>query len=147
MVLLYARLYNEFYARDTSRKIRAVTKAKGERGVPLTTNVPYGYVKDPEKPKHWIVDSEAAAVVKRIFEMCMNGRGPSQIANQLRADGVLTPTAYKNSKGINSPNPLPENPCGWNSNSVVKILERKEYTGCTVNFKTYTNSILSLIHI
>ena len=133
--------FNEFFARDTSRKIRAVTKAKGERGVPLTTNVPYGYVKDPENPKHWVVDPEAAAVVKRIFEMCMNGRGPSQIANQLRADGVLTPTSYKNSKGINSPNPLPENPCGWNSNSVVKILERREYTGCTVNFKTYTNSI------
>ncbi len=133
--------FNEFYARDTSRKIRAVTKAKGECGVPLTTNVPYGYVKDPENPKQWIVDPEAAAVVKRIFEMCMNGRGPSQIANQLREDGVLTPTSYKNSKGINSPNPLPENPCGWNSNSVVKILERREYTGCTVNFKTYTNSI------
>ena len=132
---------NEFYARDTSRKIRAVQKAKGERGVPLTTNVPYGYVKDPENPKHWIVDPEAAAVVKRIFEMCMNGRGPSQIANQLREDGILTPTSYKNSKGINSPNSLPENPCGWNSNSVVKILERREYTGCTVNFKTYTNSI------
>ena len=133
--------FNEFYARDTSRKIRAVTKAKGERGVPLTTNVPYGYVKDPDNPKHWIVDPEAAAVVKRIFEMCMNGRGPSQIANQLREDGVLTPTAYKNSKGINSPNTASEDPCRWNCNSVVHILERREYTGCTVNFKTYTNSI------
>ncbi len=133
--------FNEFYARDTSRKIRAVTKAKGERGVPLTTNVPYGYVKDPENPRHWIIDPEAAAIVKRIFEMCMNGRGPSQIANQLRTDGVLTPTAYKNSKGINSPNTASEDPCRWNCNSVVHILERREYTGCTVNFKTYTNSI------
>ena len=76
-----------------------------------------------------------------MFEMCMNGRGPSQIANQLKADGVLTPTAYKDSKGINSPNTAPENPCGWNDSTVVHILERREYTGCTVNFKTYTNSI------
>ena len=132
---------NEFYARDTSRKIRAVQKAKGERGVPLTTNVPYGYVKDPENPKHWVVDPEAASVVKRIFEMCMNGRGPSQIANQLKADGVLTPAAYTVSQGRNSPSPVPENPCRWNSATVVAILERREYTGCTVNFKTYTNSI------
>ncbi|MGL0889357.1 recombinase family protein, partial [Faecalibacterium duncaniae] len=78
--------FNEFYARDTSRKIRAVQKAKGERGVPLTVNVPYGYVKDPENPKHWLVDPEAAAIVKRIFSMCMEGRGPTQIANQLWAD-------------------------------------------------------------
>ena len=133
--------FNEFYARDTSRKIRAVNKAKGERGVPLTTNVPYGYVKDPENPKHWIIDPEAAKVVKYIFELCMEGRGPSQIANVLREKKVLTPTAYKRSHGINSPNPVPEDPCGWNSNSVVKILERREYTGCIVNFKTYTNSI------
>ena len=133
--------FNEFYARDTSRKIRAVTKAKGERGVPLTTNVPYGYAKDPENPRRWVKDPEAASIVQRIFEMCMNGRGPSQIANQLKADGVLTPTAYKESKGINSPNTVPENPCGWNGSTVVHILERREYTGCTVNFKTYTNSI------
>ena len=133
--------FNEFFARDTSRKIRAVTKSKGERGVPLTTNVPYGYVKDPENPKHLVKDPEAASVVQRLFEMCMNGRGPSQIANQLKADGVLTPTAYKDSKGINNPNTAPENPCGWNDSTVVHILERREYTGCTVNFKTYTNSI------
>ena len=76
-----------------------------------------------------------------IFEMCMNGRGPSQIANQLREDGILTPTAYKDSQGINSPNTASEDLCRWNPNSVVHILERREYTGCTVNFKTYTNSI------
>ena len=133
--------FNEFYARDTSRKIRAVNKAKGERGVPLTTNVPYGYVKDPENPKHWIIDPEAAKVVKHIFDLCMEGRGPSQIANQLKAEKVLTPTAYQKSHGRNLPNAVPENPCGWNCNTVVHILERREYTGCTVNFKTYTNSV------
>ena len=133
--------FNEYYAKDTSHKIRAVQKAKGERGVPLTTNVPYGYIKDKENPQTWLIDPEAASVVKRIFDMCMNGRGPSQIANQLKADGVLTPTAYKDSVGIKSPNTASENPCGWNSSTVVHILERREYTGCTVNFKTYTNSI------
>ena len=133
--------FNEFYARDTSRKIRAVQKAKGERGVPLTVNVPYGYVKDPENPRRWLIDPEAAQVVQRIFRMCMEGRGPQQIANQLRADKVLTPTAYKKQQGRSTPNPTPENPYGWGDSSVVKILERREYTGCTVNFKTYSNSI------
>ena len=133
--------FNEFYARDTSRKIRAVQKAKGERGVPLTVNVPYGYVKDLEDKRKWIVDEEAAAVVRRIFEMCMEGRGPQQIANQLKADKVLTPTAYKKRKGMKTPQAAPENPYGWCDSSVVNILERREYTGCTVNFKTYSNSI------
>ena len=133
--------FNEFYARDTSRKIRAVQKAKGERGVPLTTNVPYGYVKDPENPRRWAVDPVAADVVKRIYSMCMEGRGPKQIANQLKADKVLTPTAYRALQGIKTPNKKPEDPCDWHSSTVVAILERREYTGCTVNFKTYTNSI------
>jgi site-specific DNA recombinase len=98
-------------------------------------------VKDSENPHHWLIDPEAAQVVRRIFQMCMEGRGPQQIANQLRADKVLTPTAYKKQQGCSTPNPTPENPYGWQDSSVVKILERREYTGCTVNFKTYTNSI------
>lgn len=133
--------FNEFFAKDTSRKIRAVNKAKGERGVPLTTNVPYGCVKDPENPKHWIIDPEAAKVVKHIFDLCVEGQGPSQIANQLKAEKVLTPTAYHKSHGRNTPNAIPEDPCGWHSSTVVHILELREYTGCTVNFKTYTNSV------
>ena len=133
--------FNEFYARDTSRKIRAVQKAKGERGVPLTVNVPYGYVKDPEDKRKWLIDEEAAAVVRRIFEMCMEGRGPQQIANQLKADKVLTPTVYKKRQGRKTPHAEPENPYDWQDSSVVNILERREYTGCTVNFKTYSNSI------
>lgn len=133
--------FNEFYARDTSRKIRAVQKAKGERGVPLTTNVPYGYVKDPENPRRWVVDPVASDVVKRIFNLCMEGRGPMQIANQLKADKVLTPSAYRALQGIKTPNKKPKDPYGWHSSTVVAILERREYTGCTVNFKTYTNSI------
>lgn len=133
--------FNEFYARDTSRKIRAVQKAKGERGQTLTVNPPYGYVKDPEDPKHWIVDPEAAAVVKRIFGMCVEGRGPKQIAKQLRADKVLAPAAYKIRHGISSPNPESKDPYGWRDSTVVSILKHREYTGSTVNFKTYSNSI------
>ena len=133
--------FNEFYARDTSRKIRAVNKAKGERGEHLATNVPYGYKKDPENPKKWIVDEEAAQVVKRIFNLCMEGRGPTQIARILEAEHILNPTAYQRKQGLNTPNSETDYPYSWYNATVVHILERREYTGCTVNFKTYTNSI------
>ena len=133
--------FNEFFAKDTSRKIRAVQKAKGERGVPLTTNVPFGYRKDSEDRTKWIVDEAAALVVKRIFKLCMEGRGPMQIAKLLQAEKVLNPTSYKRREGIKSPSPETADPYHWNTNTVVHILERREYTGCTVNFKTYTNSI------
>ena len=133
--------FNEFFAKDTSRKIRAVQKAKGERGVPLTTNVPFGYRKDPEGRTKWIVDEAAALVVKRIFKLCMEGRGLMQIAKLLQAEKVLNPTSYKRREGIKSPSPETADPYHWNTNTVVHILERREYTGCTVNFKTYTNSI------
>lgn len=133
--------FNEFFAKDTSRKIRAVQKAKGERGVPLTTNVPFGYRKDPEDRTKWIADEAAALVVKRIFKLCMEGRGPMQIAKLLQAEKVLNPTSYKRREGIKSPSPETADPYHWNTNTVVHILERREYTGCTVNFKTYTNSI------
>ena len=133
--------FNEFFAKDTSRKIRAVQKAKGERGERLTVHVPYGYMKNPENPKEWIIDEEAAQVVKKIFTLCMNGRGPSQIADQLEKDKILTPTAYKNKQGVKTPHTQPENPYRWHESTIVNILERKEYIGATVNFKTYTNSI------
>ena len=133
--------FNEFYARDTSRKIRAVNKAKGERGERLTTIVPYGYIKNPDEPKAWIIDEEAAQVVKRIFTLCMEGRGPSQIAAQLEKDKVLNPTAYKTKQGMDTPHAEPDNPYRWHDSTIVNILERMEYIGATVNFKTYTNSI------
>ena len=133
--------FNEFFAKDTSRKIRAVQKAKGERGERLTVHVPYGYMKNPENPKEWVIDEEAAQVVRKIFTLCMNGRGPSQIADQLEKDKILTPTAYKNKQGVKTPHTEPENPYRWHESTIVNILERKEYIGATVNFKTYTNSI------
>ena len=133
--------FNEFYARDTSRKIRAVNKAKGERGEPLSTHAPYGYIKDPDNPKRWVVDEEAAHIVKRIFTLCMEGRGPSQIANVLTDDKVLAPTAYHRKEGRLTPHPEAENPYKWCPRTIADLLERREYIGCTVNFKTYSTSI------
>mgnify|MGYP001024547998 FL=1 len=133
--------FNEFYARDTSRKIRAVNKAKGERGEPLAVNPPYGYKKDPDNPRTWIVDEEAAQVVKRIFTLCMEGCGPVQIAKALENDKVLNPTAYHQREGRNTSHQTPEKPYRWNVRTIAVMLQRKEYIGCTVNFKTYTNSI------
>ena len=132
---------NEWYSKDTSRKIRAVNKAKGERGERLTTNVPYGYKRNPDDPKKWVIDEEAAQVVKWIFALCMEGKGPSQIAALLEKEKVLNPTAYKQREGRKTPHQTPENEYRWHESTVAYILEYMEYTGCTVNFKTYTNSI------
>ena len=109
----FKNLFNEFYAKDTSRKIRAVNKAKGERGESLTTNIPYGYKADPEDKKKWLIDGEAAEVVRRIFSLCMEGRGPSQIARVLTEAKILNPTAYKRREGRNTPQKELENPCSW----------------------------------
>ena len=133
--------FNEWYSKDTSRKIRAVNKAKGERGERLTTNVPYGYKHDSSDPKKWVIDEEAAQIVKRIFALCMEGKGPSQIAALLEKEKVLNPTAYKQREGRKTPHQTPENEYRWHESTVAYILEYMEYTGCTVNFKTYTNSI------
>ena len=133
--------FNEWYSKDTSRKIRAVNKAKGERGERLTTNVPYGYKHDSSDPKKWVIDEESAQVVKRIFALCMEGKGPSQIAALLEKEKVLNPTAYKQREGRKTPHQTPENEYRWHESTVAYILEYMEYTGCTVNFKTYTNSI------
>ena len=133
----FRNLFNDFYARDTSKKIRAVMRAKGNSGEHLCTNPPYGYKKDSQGEKKWIVDEEAAEVVKRIFALCVDGKGPMQIAKLLTADKVLTVKAhYAKRDG----KPLPDNPYRWSMESIRGILERPEYTGCTVNFKTYSKS-------
>ena len=133
----FRNLFNDFYARDTSKKIRAVMRAKGNAGEHLCTNPPYGYQKDPMDRKKWIVDEEAAEIVRRIFDLCIAGKGPMQIAKLLTAQHVLTVKAhYAQQNG----KPLPEKPYKWSPKSVAGILERKEYTGCTVNFKTYSKS-------
>ena len=134
---------NEWYAKDTNKKIRAVMRSKGEAGEHLCTNPPYGYRKDPADKKLWIVDEEAAEVVKQIFSLCLDGYGPSQIARILKADKVITPTVYYQRMGKATRSPLSDNPYNWDQKSVAGILERPEYQGHTVNFKTYKQSYKS----
>ena len=133
----FRNLFNDFYARDTSKKIRAVMRAKGNAGEHLCTNPPYGYMKDPADKKKWIVDEEAAEIVKWIFNLCIAGKGPMQIAKLLTAERVLTVKAHYAQRDGKL---LPEKPYKWSPKSVAGILERPEYTGCTVNFKTYSKS-------
>ena len=133
----FRNLFNDFYARDTSKKIRAVMRAKGNAGEHLCSNPPYGYVKDPTDKKKWIVDEEAAEVVKRIFDLCVAGKGPMQIAKALTAGKVLTVKAYYAQR---DGKPMPDNPYRWSVETIRGILERPEYAGCTVNFKTYSKS-------
>ena len=133
-------LFNEWYVRDISKKRRISNKIKGNAGEPMG-QPPYGYVKDPENPKRWIVDEEAAQVVRRIYRMTLEGVGTEQIAAKLEEDGVLTPRAYRQSKGINRPGKVKDlPPTHWNSSSVIKMLSVQEYCGDILNFKTYSKS-------
>ncbi len=133
-------LFNEWYARDISKKRRISNKIKGNAGEPMG-QPPYGYIKDPENPKRWIVDEEAAQVVRRIYRMTLEGVGTEQIAAKLEEDGVLTPRAYWQSKGINRPGKVKDlPPTHWNSSSVIKMLSVQEYCGDILNFKTYSKS-------
>ena len=133
-------LFNEWYARDISKKRRISNKIKGNAGEPMG-QPPYGYIKDPENPKRWIVDEEAAQVVRRIYRMTLEGVGTEQIAAKLEEDGILTPRAYWHSKGINRPGKVKDlPPTHWNSSSVIKMLSVQEYCGDVLNFKTYSKS-------
>ena len=137
-------LFNEWYPRDTSKKVRVVFRQKGTSGKHLG-KPPYGYRTDPADKDHWIIDEDAAPVVKRIFDLAIGGKGPEQIARILEQDKVLTTKALYAKQSENHPDPkkrkkMPERPYHWIGQSVVGILERMEYTGCTCNFKTYSKS-------
>ena len=133
-------LFNEWYARDISKKRRISNKIKGNAGEPMG-QPPYGYIKDPNDPKHWIVDDEAAQVVRRVYSMTLEGFGTEQIATQLEKDGVLTPRAYWLTKGIKRPGKGKQQPpTKWNSSTITKILSLQEYCGDILNFKTYSKS-------
>lgn len=137
----FINIFNEFYAKDTSRKIRAVFKAKGQAGKPLSTNPPYGYIKDPDDKNHWIIEEKSAAVVREIFQLCVDGYGPSQICGIMMQNGYMNPTAYMRSIGVKKPdNRTVGDDYTWQPSTVTHILERREYLGCTVNFKTYRKS-------
>ena len=133
-------LFNEWYARDISKKRRISNKIKGNAGEPMG-QPPYGYIKNPNDPKHWIVDDEAAQVVRRVYSMTLEGFGTEQIATRLEKDGVLTPRAYWLTKGIKRPGKGKQQPpTKWNSSTITKILSLQEYCGDILNFKTYSKS-------
>ena len=136
----FKNLFNEWFIRDTSRKIRAVLKAKAERGERLGTRAPYGYIKDPETKK-LAVDDEAAAIVRRIFAMCASGNGPSQIARILKKEQVLTPTMYAYTRyGMNHTCLDTAHPYNWSDSAIANLLENEIYLGNTVNMKYSSKS-------
>ena len=132
----FRNIMNEFYARDTSRKIRSVFKSKGMSGKHLTGTVIYGYLWD-EKREHWLVDEEAAEVVRRIFSLTLEGYGPYQIAYKLSTDRIEIPVVHlaRFNEGVNRSKPV-KDPYGWGSSTIVNILKKREYLGHTINFKT-----------
>ncbi len=140
----FRNIINEWYAKDTSKKIRAVMKVKGNSGEHLTSCPPYGYMKSPDDPKLWIRDEEAAQVVYEIGLYIMDGFGPSQIARKLEERKILTPAAYYESKDIKCNTKNQGDPCSWDSSTIADMMDRwREYLGHTVNFKTRKKSYKS----
>ena len=132
-------LFNEWHAKNTSQKVRNVFKSKGMSGAPLTTNPPFGYLKDPESRNGWMVDEAAAKTVRQIFAWCVDGLGPTQIAKRLKAAKVPTPTEHWGNIGRNCSKP-PAVPYNWCSATVADFLSKQEYCGDTVNFRSTTKS-------
>ena len=136
----FRNIMNEWYAKDISKKRRIVNKMKGNSGIPLSPP-PYGYIKNPDDPRYWVIDQEAAEVVRRIYRMALDGYGYAETAAALEADGVFNPTYYWRSKGTNrggSKSTL--EPCKWGHTTVKKILTMQEYCGDVINFKSYSKS-------
>lgn len=142
-IIPFKNILNEMYAKDCSRKIKAVVKAKGNSGKHISSFPPLGYIKDPDDKEKWIVDEEAALIVKEIFNLCIKGYGPSQIARILTERGIETPTMYFHRKGIPTPGKIKQDSDIWAMQSVAHILENEEYLGHTINFKTYRKSYKS----
>ena len=132
--------FNEMHAKNTSQKVRAVFKNKGNSGLPLTTFLPYGYIKDPDNKNKWLVDEPAAEIVRKIYNLCIQGYGTTQIARKLKEDGIMTPTEYYQSLGRKSPTRVQEVKNFWNADTVNNILDRQEYIGDTVNFRSTQRS-------
>ena len=132
--------FNEMHAKNTSQKVRAVFKNKGNSGLPLTTYLPYGYIKDKDDKNKWLIDEPAAKVVRKIYNLCIQGYGTSQIAKKLKEEGIMTPTEYYNSIGRKTTTKVQEVKNYWNSDTINNILDRQEYIGDTVNFRSTQRS-------
>ena len=137
-LMAFKNIFNDWYARDTSKKIRAVFKAKGQSGKPLSLPI-YGYKKSEADKNMWLVDDEAAEVVRRIFKLCIEGYGPVQIARILTQEGIPTPTAYALSQGRDNGHKNAKLH-RWSGKTISHILDRPEYIGHTVNFRTHKKS-------
>ena len=133
----FRNIMNEWYARDTSKKIKSVFKAKGMSGKHVASSCPYGYLKDEKDGNHWIIDEEAAEVVRRIFRLTIEGHGPYQISRILEEAQIEIPSVHmaRYNQGVNRNKPV-KNPYCWSSSTIVQILQKREYLGHTVNFKT-----------
>lgn len=136
----FHNIFNEWYAAQTSKKVRAVNRMKAENGKRVSSAVPYGYKKNPNDEEHWMIDEPAAEVVRKIYDLCLAGRGPTQIASQLEREGVMTPTEYYHSLDKKTGIMLPIKPHLWKDSSIEHILSNRQYTGCAVNFKSTTIS-------
>lgn len=139
-MLPFYNIFNEWYAAQTSKKIRDVWKSKSDNGKRVSPTVPFGYMKSPENKEQWIIDEPAAEIVRKIFALCLDGRGPSQIARQLEKENILMPSAYYQSVNRKCANKVPIGSCRWDQKTVAHILENRQYTGCAVNFKSSTVS-------
>ena len=138
----FYNIFNEWYAAQTSQKIRQVWKTKSEHGERVSSHVAFGYKKSPNNKKQWIIDEPAAIVVKRIFSMCLDGMGPLQIAGKLEEEKVLTPSAYYDSIEQKNASKASVNPYNWQAHTVVHILENRQYTGC-IHIYQRTNCIIN----
>lgn len=137
----FKNLFNEWYARDTSKKIRAVIKAKAERGERVGTSIPYGYKKDPNKKGHLLINEETAPIVRKIFNLCIQGYGPGKIAKMLKDEQILKPTMYRYyTEGKTGAITDTDDLYGWNNATVADILDNEVYLGHTINCKTTTIS-------
>lgn len=136
----FYNIFNEWYAAQTSKKIRDVWKSKFDNGKRVSPTVPFGYMKDPSDKEKWLIDEPAAEIVQKIFALCLDGRGPSQIARQLEKENIMVPSAYYQSVNRKCSQKVPIGSCHWDTKTVVHILENRQYTGCAVNFKSSTVS-------
>lgn len=136
----FYNIFNEWYASQTSQKIRQVWKTKSEHGERVSSTVAFGYKRSDTNPKQWVIDEPAAEVVRRIYALCLDGKGPMQIAKLLQREKVLVPTAYYDSIGRKHSTPTPADIYGWDDSTIVHILSNRQYTGCAVNFMTTTVS-------
>ena len=136
----FKNIMNEYYAKDISKKRRIVNKMKGNAGIPLSPP-PYGYIKNPDDPRFWVIDPEAAAVVQRIYQMTLEGSGLAEIAAALGADGIVNPTYYWRNRGTSrGGSKSTAEPTKWGHTTVKKILTLQEYCGDVINFKSYSKS-------